>query len=95
PAARPSAPPVATPVDASTTTPVPAVVDPSGTHRVAPGEHLWGIAAAVVRARTGGDELGVIDRYWRALCAANADRIASGDVDRIHPGEDLLLPPGP
>jgi hypothetical protein len=37
----------------------------------------------------------VIDRYWRALCAANADRIASGDVNRIHPGEDLLLPPGP
>ncbi|MBM3693437.1 MAG: hypothetical protein FJW77_09150 [Actinobacteria bacterium] len=107
PAARPSAPPVTAPVTAPvaapTTTPipapvappVPAVVDPSGTHRVAPGEHLWGIAAAVVRARTGGDDLVVIDRYWRALCAANADRIASGDVDRIHPGEDLLLPPGP
>jgi len=49
----------------------------------------------VVRARTGTDDVVVIDRYWRALCAANRDRVASGDVNRIRPGEDLILPPGP
>ncbi len=91
PAPHPDSPPAPAPAPLPASAPGPA----PGHHRVAPGEHLWGIATAVVRARTGADDVVGIDRYWRALCAANRDRVVSGDVNVVRPGEDLVLPPGP
>lgn len=60
---------------------------------VAPGESFWSIAADVV-----GDTLGrqptdaEIDSYWRALVAANADRLVSANPDLLLPGQSLVLP---
>jgi hypothetical protein len=56
------------------------------------GEHLWGIAEATVHAAGIADPV-VVDRYWRALCDTNRDRLASGDPNVLAPGEDLGLPP--
>ncbi|MBM3660320.1 MAG: hypothetical protein FJW95_12580 [Actinobacteria bacterium] len=57
-----------------------------------PGEHLWSIAEAVVHAR-GDDDPAAVERYWRMLCDANRERVASGDVDVLAVGEDVDLPP--
>ena len=70
----------------------PPAADAWGRHRVEAGEHLWGIAEAVVRAH-GSDDPAAVDRYWRALCAANRPHLASGDPDVLAVGEDLDLPP--
>ncbi|MEX2423398.1 MAG: hypothetical protein WD990_05415 [Acidimicrobiia bacterium] len=50
---------------------------------VLPGQSMWTIAAA----RVDGDP----SRYWRRLVDLNRDRFE--DVDLIHPGETVLLPP--
>jgi hypothetical protein len=67
-------------------------------HVVAGGEHLWGIAVARLAATRGvaAADLPTADiaRAWTALVAENADRVASGDVDLINPGERLVLPRG-
>jgi hypothetical protein len=56
-------------------------------HVVAPGENLWSIA----RDRVGTDPT-AHEGYWRALCDANRASLPSGDVNVIHPGEELALP---
>ena len=50
---------------------------------VLPGQSMWAIAAE----RVDGDP----STYWRSLVHLNRDRFA--DVDLIHPGETVLLPP--
>lgn len=50
---------------------------------VAGGDSMWTIAAAHAPAR--------VDPYWRAVVQLNADRF--DDVDLIHPGDVVLLPP--
>ena len=66
---------------------------------VAPGDNLWGIAAQTIARATGRDRGAVtddeIDRYWRVLCDLNRDRVRSGDVNLIYPGEVVVLPPIP
>ncbi len=70
--------------------------DPAGTHVVLAGEHLWGIAAQqVARARSvdvAAVPAEVVAPQWLAVVRANADRLASGDPDVIHPGEVVWLP---
>ena len=66
-------------------------------HVVRPGEHLWAIARGVV-AEAGGRDPGAVPPravapYWLRLVEANRDGLASGDPDRIHPGERVVLPP--
>lgn len=72
----------------------PSVTVPAGAQRVhvvAPGEHFWGIAEAVVAERPGAG-LEVAD-YWRLLVEANRDRLVDRDnPDLIHPGQELVLP---
>lgn len=68
-------------------------------HEVAPGEHLWVIAADALAAHRGvaPDELAdeAIAEHWRAVIEANAGRLRSGDPDIVFPGEQLRLPPPP
>lgn len=70
---------------------------PAGWHEVAPGEHLWGIAAQHLGqqretspAALDRDDLAA---YWLAVVQANRDRLRSDDPDLIHPGERIRLPP--
>lgn len=69
----------------------------SATHRVVRGDHLWGIAAARLAGRNGGDRRCLTARavapYWRRVVAANRHRLRSGDPDLIFPGERVVLPP--
>lgn len=60
------------------------------THVVAPGDNLWGIAAA--RLGGAGTTAREVHAYWVRLIAANRDHLRSGDPDLVHPGEVLLLP---
>ena len=64
---------------------------------VAPGDNLWAIAAQTLARATGRDRGAVTDdeiaRYWRVLCDLNRDRVRSGDVNLIYPGEVVVLPP--
>jgi hypothetical protein len=95
PPSLPSAPP---------TPPAPPVVPvaPSApatndaTHTVAPGEHLWSIAATTVAVRTGRaiDDLspGDIAPFWASLVERNRARVRSGNSSLVYPGEVLELP---
>jgi nucleoid-associated protein YgaU len=64
---------------------------------VRPGEHFWSIAAAHLSAAWGTKpELRQVGRYWRALVAANRDRLADpANPDLLFPGQRLRLPPVP
>ncbi len=55
------------------------------------GDHLWGIAAATVFQRGGGDDHLTIARYWIRLIDANTD-VVGADPDLIHPGQIIRLP---
>ena len=73
---------------------VPAPAPAADTHHVVQvGESLWTIAEDTVRTGGSVDDPDAVHRYWRALCDANRDRVASGDLNAILPGEDLDLPP--
>lgn len=65
-------------------------------HVVAPGDHLWSIAATHLADRLGRPAATlddrVVARYWRAVLAANDDRLRSGNPNLIHPGETIILP---
>jgi hypothetical protein len=58
---------------------------------------LWEIAASHLAQTSGRDRaaLGPADivGYWVRVCAANRDRLRSGDLDLIYPGEVVDLPP--
>lgn len=58
-----------------------------GVVRVRPGDTLWSLAQRAL-ATDAGDA--AIDRAWRRLAAANADRVA--DPDLIFPGTVLRVP---
>ncbi|QYG94398.1 LysM peptidoglycan-binding domain-containing protein [Iamia sp. SCSIO 61187] len=61
---------------------------------VAPGEHLWSIAADRVEEDLGRHPTPAeIDRYWRTLVDANDERLP--DPDRVHAGQTVLVPPTP
>jgi len=85
----PTAPPAPSPARAS----APPVLPPGDRHLVVTGESLWTIAGDHLRALgLPADDLAV-DRYWRGLCEANRKTLTSGDVNLLHPGDDLDLPP--
>jgi hypothetical protein len=67
------------------------------THTIAPGEHLWGIAAARVARVTGRDAATLpaeeIVPYWTRLCMTNETRLRSGIPSLVYPGEVIELPP--
>lgn len=112
PAGPPPAPPGrSAPPSRSATPPPPAVAavptppvgpEPRAASRegewvVRPGEHFWSIAEAHLTAARGGQPaLREIGRYWRALVAANRDRLADpANPDLLFPGQRLRLPPTP
>lgn len=74
----------------------PAASDQAQVHVVAPGEHLWAIAARQVAAARGVGTDALTDAdvapQWRRIVAANTPRLRSGDPDLIHPGETVVLP---
>lgn len=75
----------------------PPEVEPATVHEVRPGEHFWGIARATLRDRWGRTPTPAeIVPYWRAVIAANRDRLVRPcDPDLILPGQRFLLPPPP
>ena len=99
----PTTPPVPPVADAPPAPPAPTAPGAPGAtilrlpvgdrHRVVAGESLWSIAEARVAESHAPRDPGEVDRYWRALCDANRERLVSGDVNAIQPGEDLDLPP--
>jgi hypothetical protein len=65
------------------TAPPPAL--PAASHVIAPGEHLWSIAAH----HAAGDHVAA---YWRRVVDLNRSRLRSGDPDLVYPGEVVELP---
>jgi hypothetical protein len=63
---------------------------------VAPGEHLWELAAREVARVQGVPRDAVRDAdvapYWRAVCDVNRGRLQSGDVGLVYAGETVVLP---
>jgi hypothetical protein len=63
---------------------------------VVPGDDFWVLATARAAADLGRDPASLtaaeVAPYWQRVCDANRDRIRSGDVDLIYPGEVVTLP---
>lgn len=60
---------------------------------VEPGMSFWSIAEEVVAERVGSADGRAVSRYWRALVAANRDRlVVPGNADLLFPGQELVLP---
>jgi nucleoid-associated protein YgaU len=56
---------------------------------VQPGDCLWLIAERALGSDANDEQIAAaVDRLWQR----NADRIATGDPDLIHPGQTLDLP---
>lgn len=73
----------------------PAVTSSPREVRVEPGDHFWAIAEQDVARHLGrpGTDAEVVV-HWRAILAANADRLAvPGNPDVLLPGQLVLLPP--
>jgi hypothetical protein len=70
--------------------PVPDPVVAAARHTVVPGDNLWTIAAAHLRAH---GSLDGVAPYWRQVIAANRATLRSGDPNLIFPGEIVTLPP--
>jgi nucleoid-associated protein YgaU len=64
---------------------------------VAPGDSLWELTRAAVARETGRGLAAVGDDEvaprWVRVCAANRDRLQSGDVNVLAPGEAVVIPP--
>ena len=80
----------------------PAPASPAASSPTAPatwtirrGEHLWSIAEHVTAAALARDATDAeVEPYWRALIAANRDRLIDRDnPDLVHAGQELVLPP--
>jgi hypothetical protein len=70
--------------------PVPDPGTTAARHTVVPGDNLWTIAAAHLRAH---GSLDGVAPYWRQVIAANRATLRSGDPNLIFPGEIVTLPP--
>ena len=69
-----------------------SVTAPADTHVVEPGQHCWSISELTLGARLQRPPSDAeTAAYWRALVAANADRLA-GHPDLIFAGQVLRLP---
>ncbi|MSO79645.1 MAG: hypothetical protein EXQ79_08555 [Acidimicrobiia bacterium] len=97
--ARPerSAPPVTSAAPAaSTKTPVVVPAAAATSYTVVAGDNFWEISARHLAAETGRERGALstndIVEYWVRVCNANRDRIRSGDVNLIDPGEVVELP---
>jgi len=78
--------------DAFADEPMPALAN-DALHTVEAGDTLWSMAEDVVEQRHGGDvDEQDVAPYWADVVDANRHRVASGDVDLIYPGEELVLP---
>ncbi len=64
----------------------------------APGDSLWTLTRDAVARETGRDPGAVgsdeIAPRWVLVCDANRDRLRSGDVNLLAPGEEVVIPPG-
>jgi hypothetical protein len=104
----PSPPSPTAPIVPPTTTPPAPVMPPASatpapaprmgaTHTVAPGEHLWSIAATHIATSTGRATRHLtaaeIAPYWSRLVDMNRQRLRSGNQNLVYPGEVLDLPP--
>lgn len=66
---------------------------PDATLVVEQGDSMWSLAEEEVERRIGHDASeSDIAPYWVDVVDANRDRVQSGDVDLIFPGEELVLP---
>jgi nucleoid-associated protein YgaU len=86
-------PPAPAPAPAPSPPPVPAVA----TITLAPGDHLWSVAARTLAMAWGRvpAELEVAP-YWRLLVELNRARLPNpADPDLVFPGDVLQLPPVP
>jgi hypothetical protein len=97
------------PPDTTTTTSTTTTTDPAPSAPLPPppptrddvvvldGDNLWELAArhlAVTSARTRTEVSDAeVAPYWGAVCDANRDRLSSGDVNLVFPGERVILPP--
>jgi hypothetical protein len=101
PTVPPSPPPTmhaALPPALPPTPAAPPPASPTGSsHVIAPGEHLWSIAADHVAASTGRPVSEVtpadIAPYWLRVVELNRSRLRSGNANLVHPGEIVELPP--
>jgi hypothetical protein len=85
PAEPPAGPPVALPAPRSPSTWV-----------VMPGEHLWGIATAVLRDAWGrAPSDAEVVPYWRALIERRSALVEPANADLILPGQRFTLPAVP
>lgn len=67
---------------------VEAPVRPPGPHTIAPGETLWGIAAASLDPDAPPE---AVEARWREIHRVNR-AVIGDDPDLIHPGDRLVLP---
>lgn len=66
---------------------------PDELHVVERGDSMWSLAEEEVERRIGHDASeSDIAPYWVDVVDANRDRVQSGNVDLIFPGEELVLP---
>ena len=88
--APPAFPPAAPP-----TNPAPAATATTdATWTVARGDSFWSIAAETLADAWGRPPTDAeIEPYWRAVIAANRDRLVSGNADLIYAGQVFNLPP--
>lgn len=71
----------------------PTSFEPGKKYRVAPGDHLWGIARrTLAREMDRPPSTRQITSYWVELIEANRESIRSHDPNLIYPGERILLP---
>jgi hypothetical protein len=84
------------PVPLRTSATPPSASPGASTHVIAPGEHLWSIAAEHLAASAGRPvaQLAPADiaPYWRRVVELNRSRLRSGDANLVYPGETVELP---
>ena len=93
-ATEPTAPVLAPPA-APPTNPAPAAMASTtdATWTVARGDSFWSIAAETLADAWGRPPTDAeIEPYWRAVIAANRDRLVSGNADLIYAGQVFILP---
>ena len=63
------------------------------TWTVTPGDSFWSIADEVLAQRLGRPAVDAeLEAYWRALVAANADRLVTPSADLVYAGQVFVLP---